>query len=248
MEKLLEKVRVGIQNALAKTSNIAKLSIYGFTEEVLRQGLALYQEAERLYLAKDIQVGKQVVVTKELKTKFKAAYKYYMKYARLFRRALRKFPEIKVALGLFGTRRRTFMGKIEEASRFFKTVLENTTVFEKVHRFAVTPETMQHGLDLFEEIKQSNDYQEMEKGESQKSTHWRNEVFEQLYDWYGEFRIAARNAFEDDDPQELETMGIMQRSKWYRRKKKPTGTEQPQEEPQPEPVESQPAEGETQAG
>ncbi|MCP5105774.1 MAG: hypothetical protein GY950_20470 [bacterium] len=103
-----------------------------------------------------------------------------------------------------------------------------------MERFGVTPEKMQAGLDLFEAIKESNDYQELAKGESQKSTYRRNEVFERLFDWYGEFKIAARNAFEDDDPQELETMGILDRYPRPKRKKKPPVPE----ETSPEPIEN----------
>ncbi len=78
-----------ITNALNQEVIKNLLAEYGYTEEKLREGLALYEEAQSLDIAKDKEYGDQYEATNELNLAKVEANREYMKHVKIARVALK---------------------------------------------------------------------------------------------------------------------------------------------------------------
>jgi len=77
--------------------------------------------------------------------------------------------------------------------------------------FGITQEKLEAGQQLVNDVEEKMNVQLKEKGEAQNATQERDEAFEELQDWMGDFIAIARIAL-DDKSQYLEVLGIVEPS------------------------------------
>jgi hypothetical protein len=99
METLLKNARRAITNALAYLDIQEKILRFGYDAAKLNAGHALYKKAQSLYIARKTKWGLQLAATKDLIDMIDAVYVYYMDYAKLVRKRLKRNKEALTILG-----------------------------------------------------------------------------------------------------------------------------------------------------
>jgi len=231
--KTLEAARIGVRNSLTIPIITGRVINQGFDEKTLKGLDSLYQLAELKFMEKDKSYQEKIIARKEFRGLFKKAYKYYMKYIKLLRKALWEDEIAMESLGIFGERERTKTGWMVQAKEFYNNAINNPAIMEKISRFAITKEKLELGLKLITDVEASDDFQTFKNGEAEVATFYRNKVFTQLYRRMLEFKQACINEFEDD-PQLLEMIGIPALTEGYKRKTTDTTTEKAKKTHSPE--------------
>jgi len=215
METLLKRARRAITNALATLDIKEKVLKFGYNDEKLNAGLALYKKAQSLYIARRTKWGLQLAATKNMVDMIDAVYVYYMEYAKLVRKRLKRNKEALTILGLTGRRLSSLSGLLTQAMLFFQNLKDNQELFAQVTDLGITPEVLQVGLDKLAALEGEDEFHESVKGEAQDLTVERNKIFTELNDWMSEFETACRSALKDT-PQRLEILGFLEYSEGYK--------------------------------
>jgi glucose-6-phosphate isomerase len=211
MEKQLNIAQVAIDNSLNDSEIMTLLSEYGYTEEKLKAGRALYEKADELYHVQRKEYGDQFAASDELKKAWKAADKLYMRYVKVARIALKDERAAFQKLDLNGLRKKTISGWLVQAKQFFINTLAEPAIVAKLAEFGATQEKLAAAKELVEEVELANATQEREKGEAQEATEKRDAAFENLQDWVYDFLSISRIALEDE-AQLIERMGVLERA------------------------------------
>jgi hypothetical protein len=231
MKELLENVRVAIKNSLKNADVLEKVSGFGMNAEAFTKAEDLLVKAESLYMKKGPQVGQKVSLSIQVTKKIDKIYDDFMIFAKMIRTDLKKDPAFFSEFNLSRKRDRTITGKVKEPKTFYQNCLDN----EKIGNFMAT----KHGLTrekidaLLAEIaaveKELENKATMIKN-AEEATQKRNEVFQELSDWWLNYRRLLTHVFQDD-PQRLEEFNITAYSEGYKpiRKKKTDEGEENQE-------------------
>ena len=108
-----------ISNALNQPVLKPLLEEYGYTDEKLREGEALYKNADEAHKIQKKEYGDQYAATSDLDEAKVNAGKVYMKHLKVARIALGNDPGPANALQLTGGRKRTLSGWISQAKAFY---------------------------------------------------------------------------------------------------------------------------------
>ncbi len=114
-------------------------------------------------------------------------------------------------LGLVGQRKKSFSGWSGQVDQFYTNALADTTILPLLQRFGVTQEKLTAAKQLADETKAANAAQQKETGEAQQATLVRDNAIDELSGWLSDFIAISRIALEEQ-PQLLETLGILKRS------------------------------------
>ncbi|MDQ1353810.1 MAG: hypothetical protein QG657_4117 [Acidobacteriota bacterium] len=215
METLLKNARRAITNALAYLDIKEKIQRFGYDETKLLAGHALYKKAQSLYIARKTKWGLQLAATKDLIDLIDAVFVYYMEYAKLVRKRLKRNKEALTILGMNGRRALSLSGLITQATLFFQNLKDNQDLFNQVSDLGISQQVLQVGLDKLAALENEDEFHESVKGEAQDLTVERNKVFTELNDWMAEFETASRSALKDT-PQRLEILGFIEYSEGYK--------------------------------
>jgi hypothetical protein len=98
-------------------------------------------------------------------------------------------------------------GKIDQATRFYEALLADERLVKAMNRFRISREELQEGRALVEQVKILMGKRMAEAGEAEQSTQDRNQVFNDLDDWWDDF-IAVMKIELEDKPQLLEKLGV----------------------------------------
>lgn len=181
---------------------------YGYDDTRLKEGEALYTLASELQASQVREYGEQYSATDELKLASAVANKTYMEHVKIARIALQGNRGVGASLQIAGTRKVTFSGWLKQAKTFYDNALGSSEVTTAMARFGITQEKLEAGQKLVNEVETKLNEQLKEKGEAQNATQERDEAFEDLQDWMGDFIGIARIAL-DSKSQYLEILGIV---------------------------------------
>ena len=203
------------QNAISNALNQSVLKPYfdeyGYTEEKLREGEALYKIADERNRIQKKEYGDQFEATAELKLAKANAGKDYIRHLKVARIALGGDPGAANALQLSGERKKSLSGWISQAKAFYANGLDDAKVMEAMGKFNITKEKMEAAQKLVLDCEVKYNKQLKEKGEAQTATKDRDKSLDELDAWMGEFTGIARIALEEN-PQYLEMLGIVEPS------------------------------------
>jgi hypothetical protein len=211
MEDLLVKSKVAIINSMSDQEIKTLLLEYNYDDSRLNEGLELRNQAEEVYQNQKKEYREQYVASQELDQTAKEADPLYNEHVDLTILAFRHEPTKLVDLGLDKKRERTFSAWLTQAIEFYKIVINDETVIEKLSRYKLTIEKLEKGRQLIIEVELANNRQEKEKGEAQDATKERDKIMAQLEDWIYEFTVICRYALKSK-PQLLEKLGIKVKS------------------------------------
>jgi len=206
---MLGEMSNAMNGALNSEEIIIRMERYGYTSErITEEGLNRLDNVHQLFALQRKEYGEQHdanAVSTDLQNETRSAY---MDHVRLSRIALKNFPGALHSISATGSRKRSVAGFLKEARTFYLNMLDQPRLLEAMERFNITAEELQAGLDRVDKAEKSYQVFLKEKGEAQDSTIVRDEAFDELYNWYSEFRAVARIALADR-PQLLEKMGII---------------------------------------
>jgi hypothetical protein len=205
VDELFTRAQVTLDMARQTPEILARLSIYGYDEAHLQQGLTLLETARSLHATQKRQYGEQYAATEALMQAWRTADERYLAHRRLARLALRQDPQRQHALGLDQPKKGSFSGWLGQALVFYTNTLGDPEVINALARFNVTQADLEQGQALVQQVADLNSVQEREKYEAQAATRERDAALDALGVWLAELREVARIALADV-PQQLEAL------------------------------------------
>lgn len=185
------------------------LAEYGYTEDKLKAGNALYKTAQELQNKQKKEYGDQYGATYELNVAKAGANATYMKHLKIARVVFGRNPGVSEALQLAGTRSRTFSGWLSQAKTLYANALEFARVLDALGEFGITKNKLQAAQVLITDCESKYNKQLKEKGEAQTATRVRDKALDTLDRWVSDFVAIFRIALESN-PQYLEMLGIVE--------------------------------------
>lgn len=220
IDEFLLAAQVMIENAVSDPVVKAALADYGYTEEKLAAGKSLYAEAAALQNARKKEYGEQIAATAELDDIWKEADGRYMKTLKIARVAFQDNPKADKAVMLFGSRKESLSGWLEQAQAFYANILNDNGLMEALAQFGYTAEKLTEESELLNRVALKNNLQQREIGEAQAATQARDKKIDELSKWVSDLRAVAKVALADD-PQQLEKLGILARTSRAAKSPKP---------------------------
>jgi len=127
---------------------------------------------------------------------------------KIARVAFRNIPRAKKSIMLFGARKKTLSGWLDQASTFYANILNDNGLVTIIARFGYPPEKLREEAALVEQVEAKLAQQKKEIGEAQEATVKRDKALDKLAAYVSELKAAARVAFHDN-PQQLERLGLV---------------------------------------
>lgn len=207
MKRVLDATSTAIENSRKNPTVMELIGDFGYTEEALQAAGELRKKAEELYLGKGPKTGKKISINIQLREKINQIHRLFMVYEKMVRRDLKVNPALFREFDLSGGRDYTFSGKIKEAKGFYENLLKNEEIASFVLKYGLAQEKIQSHLTAIADIEKSRQYKALVIKESEKATQERDEVFQQLNDWWLNYKTVLIHVF-TDDPQQLEAFEI----------------------------------------
>lgn len=197
-----------IANALADAEIKHALAAYGYTEETLNVGKKLYENATLLQNTRKKEYGEQIAATAELRDIRETAQQQYMKTIKIARIALKESAKASKAIMLYGVRKRSLSGWLEQAQAFYANLLSDGEFITSLSAYGYTQERLEREFALINQVIAKNLAQKKETGEAQEATAIRDKTLDDLAAWISDFKAVAKVAL-DENPQQLEKLGII---------------------------------------
>jgi anion-transporting ArsA/GET3 family ATPase len=112
---------------------------------------------------------------------------------------------------LFGDRKRSLSGWLEQARAFYTNLLGDSGFLTALSAYGYTQAKLEQEAALVEQVIAKHMAQKKEMGEAQEATAMRDKALDNLAKWISDFRAVVKVALEED-PQQLEKLGILARS------------------------------------
>lgn len=211
IDEFLLSAQVMIENSLSDPIVKAALAVYGYTEEKLTAGKTLYTEATALQNTQKKEYGEQVAATAELNNIWEVAHQQYIKTLKIARVALQDNVKADKATMLFGRRKQSLSGWLEQAQVFYANITNDDAMINALTEYGYTAAKLNDESVFLNHVIAKNDEQKKETGEAQAATQVRDKKIDELAQWVSDLRAVAKVAL-TDDPQQLEKLGILART------------------------------------
>jgi N-acetyl-anhydromuramyl-L-alanine amidase AmpD len=203
----MENGILGVQN----NPEIQKrMSQYGYTPERVAEGLLKLTNVKRLTALHVEGYSDRFVATDKFGKAWKDIYAKYMITLKVVRVAFHREPGKLQDFRAIGIRHRSLSGWLNDARILYTNLQETPGALETMMQYGYTVKRLQEEQQQVEEVAQLHSQQLEETGAAQQSTQDRDQAFDDLCDWFSDFRAIARVALYDK-PQLLEGMGIVKK-------------------------------------
>lgn len=202
----LESSKILIENAKALPEISAVLAGYGYDEARLAEGLRLWSEADALVRRQVKEYGEQYQANADsgkARAEFEATYMKSLKVARI------AFSEDTLASGslkLYGPRKQSASGQIDQAATFYANLLADPKLVAKMKRFGYDEAKLRAEAALLESLRGKLLTKAKETGEAQAATVERDAKLRALDAWVSDLRAICKVAFYGSR-EELEKIG-----------------------------------------
>ena len=203
----LHSIKIGMDNAVTDPDITAARDGVGYDEAEMNIGRTKYETAYEAYIARDLEYGDQISTSQDLRDLRDEANQRvtrHMKYARI---AFKKNPAALNRLDITGYWKKSIIGKIDQATHFYEALLASKELLQGMERFRISGEELEQAKELVSQVKGLLGERTSEAGEAQQSTAERDQVLDDLEDWWGDF-IAVMKIELADKPQLLEKLGV----------------------------------------
>jgi hypothetical protein len=207
-----------IENALSLPEIAAVLAVYGYDEVRLEEGRRLWREADALAKKQLMEHGGKREASQELGKSWENAHAAYMKTLKVARVAFGDEARAITALGLYGPRKQTISGWLEQASILYTNLEGDPALAARLARFGYSDAKLAAEAALVAEVRAKSLAQTQGTGAAQTATAARDKKLRELDNWISEFRTICRVAFYEN-PQELEKLGVLVQNAPRRAKK-----------------------------
>ena len=210
--KTIAKKLHEIQNAISGANNqpeiSSMLSSFGYDAAKIAAGQSMLDNVKTL-MAQQIDIyGDQYAATDAAGKNREQAYSDYMVVIKVIRVAFKGDVDALKSFMATGQRSKSLSGWLREAHILYSNLLSNPNHLAILANYGITQTRISDGLQRVKEIEELYGKQLEKKGEAQQSTLDRDRAFDELTNWYSDFRAIARIALYEK-PQLLEVMGIV---------------------------------------
>ena len=226
LDELVPIGKMAINNALKDAIIMEYLADLKYTPERLAEGQALLDAAEKLIGAQVGEIGNQKNATEVKDEAWEAADKVYMRLLKSARLVINKSGD-RTALDLDGRRRNSYMGWLGQVKQFYTQALARPDLLDQLDDLNVTAAKLQTGLALVTALEAARETQQSQIGAKQNATEDRDKVLDDLRAWLSKYLAVAELALEEE-PQLLESLGVVVRSRAARPPEPPAAPPAPQ--------------------
>lgn len=205
-ERMLS-AQVSIDNALSNADIKEAMALFGYDEPKLLEGKALLDDALSKHSIQKKEYGEQYEATDSLDVALTEANLNYMRHIKVARVALKADRGAAQSLDLDGRRKQSYSGWISQARLFYTNAAADKSISNELAKFGINSKALKTGLTTVGVVEDLLATQLKEKGEAQEATKVRDDAFDLLYEWVGDFKTIAKIALEDQS-QKLEMLGI----------------------------------------
>jgi hypothetical protein len=204
----LQASRILIENAAGVPELAAALATYGYDAARLEEGRRLWAETDALAKRQLLDYGESHGASQDFEAAWTAANTAYIKTLKVARVAFGEDPRAITALKLYGPRKQSVAGWLEQAGTFYANLAAEPELAKRLSRFGYSAAKLEAERALVEELRRLSQAKAQGSGAAQASTAARDKKIRELDSWVSELRTIARVAFYES-PQELEKLGVM---------------------------------------
>jgi hypothetical protein len=197
-----------INNALRNTNIKDRLVAYGYDDSTLKSGRTLYEEAQTLHKIQIREYGEQLFITDKIVQARAESHIRYKKHLKLARIVLKEFPATIEVLWLNEAHECSLFGWIDQASRFYNSLLSVSTEIGMVlDKVGLCDSELKEGLCQVEAVERRINERLKKGGVAHQAIRERDEAFDEMNVWVTDFVEVASIALESK-PQYLEILGL----------------------------------------
>ena len=206
--KRLQKIQNCISGAANSPEIMGMLSKYSYDSAKLAVGQKMLDDVKALMALQVDIYGDQYAATDAAGKNREKAYSDYMIIIKVMRVAFKDDIDALKSFMITGQRSRSISGWLREAHITYTNLLNNPTHIAVLENYGISQSKINDGLQQVKQIEDLYVKQLEKKGEAQQTTLDRDRAFDNLMNWYSDFRSIARIALYEA-PQLLEAMGIV---------------------------------------
>lgn len=197
-----------IENALTDASIASILAGFGYDAARIEAGRRLWTEADSLARKQSADKAEQRGAAQDLDRIWEAANAAYMKSLKVARVAFGEDNRAITSLKLYGSRKQSLAGWLEQASTFYGNVIASAEFLSVLGRYGYSRSKLLEEGALVEEVRKRSLAHAEGNGAAQSATAQRDAKLRELDAWVSDFRCICRVALYEQ-PQELEKLGVM---------------------------------------
>jgi hypothetical protein len=204
----LQGAKTLIENAIALPEIARALAAYGYDGARLEEGRRLWAEADAAAKKQSLDVGSKAGSTREQDNAWEEANAAYIKTLKVARVAFGDDQKAIAALKLYGPRRQSLAGWLDQALTFYANLAADPSLSGELARFGYDSGKIAAGAAMVEALRQKSQEKAAGTGTAQASTAARDKKLRELDAYVSELRTIARVAFYEE-PEELEKLGVL---------------------------------------
>ena len=209
----MARIGLAINGTLDNPTILALVTPFGYSEERIRkEGLEPYNKTQVEILNFQKEYGEQYTAYEEMSVLRDKNYAIYMPMLKLCRVGLKNKAGALHSLRATGTRHRSITGFIDDARMLYNNLMSQPEFMAIMNNFGITNAAISEAKVQLEALEKAHIKYFKEKGEAQDQTVKRDKMYDELYDWYSDFRAVLRIALNDSE-QMLEKLGIVVKRK-----------------------------------
>jgi hypothetical protein len=156
-----------LDNAMSDPYIKEQILLQGYDDKRMQEGFDMQKKAENTREKQLMMKQTSKSLNTQLKDQFRKKIKYFTDDVRLLQSVFYRDIGMKEKLNLYGRKKRTIAGYLEQVRALYNTLLQEPTILEKLVKLNITGETIQVKLKEIDELEQS--YRLFEK--ANKSSH-----------------------------------------------------------------------------
>ena len=205
-EQMLRNFGAMFENLSKEGDLKTELAEYGYDENKISEGKALYNEARKYFDINLKETREETSASLAFQEKYQNIQKKYSVHRKKARIVFEENEEALRQLKLKGNASRAIASAMEEMRAFYQLLDTTPSLLTPLKQLKISEQDVKSQLQEFPEVEKAYATYLQEKGESQQATRDKNKAFEALDKWVSKFYKVAKIALEDR-PQLLEALG-----------------------------------------
>ena len=205
-EQMLRNFGAMFENLSKEGDLKTELAEYGYDENKISEGKALYNEARKYFDINLKETREETSASLVFQEKYQNIQKKYSVHRKKARIVFEENEEALRQLKLKGNASRAIASAMEEMRAFYQLLDTTPSLLTPLKQLKISEQDVKSQLQEFPEVEKAYATYLQEKGESQQATKDKNKSFEALDKWVSKFYKVAKIALEDR-PQLLEALG-----------------------------------------
>ena len=203
----LNAIQLVLANTLAYPEIQQAMAAYGYSDEILAEGQALFDQAQQAVFKQDGKTAEARNLAAREREARQAAWDSYQELAKILRAHFVHQPEVLTNLALRGRTPNATAAFLHRARTLIQAIEADPHVTAALAEYNIDGSRMEAHRRTVEEYASVNEQHEAAKAARQVATRQQNDALAVAWDWRARFVKVARVALKDQK-QLLEALGI----------------------------------------